>query len=193
VGPEGQAEKDVAPLRSLGDAVVDAIVRKSYSDVNAQFDFGFPDGALNYWKSSFLNGLPDEAIEQMVADFEKAPSRMTVLLIEDLHGQITRIPVDATAIPHRTQGFNLLIPSVWLDRTETKENVDWTQSAFENLQPYLAGGRYVNYLDDDEATLGADPVRAAYGPNYERLVEVKTKFDPDNLFHLNFNIPPRPR
>jgi FAD/FMN-containing dehydrogenase len=191
VGPEGQAEKDVAPLRSLGEPVVDAIVRKSYSDVNAQFDFGFPDGALNYWKSSFLKGLPDEAIEQMVADFEEAPSRMTVLLIEDLHGAITRIPVDATAIPHRGQGFNLLIPSVWMDPAETEANVDWTRRAFDNLRPYLADGRYVNYLDDDEAALGADPVRAAYGPNYERLVEVKTKYDPDNLFHLNFNIPPR--
>jgi FAD/FMN-containing dehydrogenase len=193
VGPEGQAEKDVAPLRSLGEPVVDAIVRKSYSDVNAQFDFGFPDGALNYWKSSFLKGLPDEAIEQMVADFEEAPSRMTVLLIEDLHGAITRIPVDATAIPHRGQGFNLLIPSVWMDPAETEANVDWTRRAFDNLRPYLADGRYVNYLDDDEAALGADPVRAAYGPNYERLVEVKTKYDPDNLFHLNFNIPPRKR
>ena len=112
---EEQAEQDVAPLRSLGEPIVDAIVRKSYSDVNAQFDFGFPDGALNYWKSSFLKSLPDEAIDQIVADFAEAPSRMTVLLIEDLHGQITRVPVDATAIPHRAQGFNLLIPSVWLD------------------------------------------------------------------------------
>jgi FAD/FMN-containing dehydrogenase len=190
VGPEEQAEQDVAPLRSLGEPVVDAIVRKSYSDVNAQFDFGFPDGALNYWKSSFLKSLPDEAIDQMVADFAEAPSRMTVLLIEDLHGQITRIPVDATAIPHRTQGFNLLIPSVWLDPAETDANIAWTRRAFENLSPFLASGRYVNYLDDDEAELGSDPVRAAYGPNYDRLVEVKTKYDPENLFRLNFNIPP---
>jgi FAD/FMN-containing dehydrogenase len=190
VGPEEQAEQDVAPLRSLGEPVVDAIVRKSYSDVNAQFDFGFPDGALNYWKSSFLKSLPDEAIDQMVADFAEAPSRMTVLLIEDLHGQITRIPVDATAIPHRTQGFNLLIPSVWLDPAETDANIAWTRRAFENLSPFLASGRYVNYLDDDEAELGSDPVRAAYGPNYDRLVEVKTKYDPETLFRLNFNIPP---
>jgi FAD/FMN-containing dehydrogenase len=191
VGPEEQAERDVAPLRSLGEPVVDAIVRKSYSDVNAQFDFGFPDGALNYWKSSFLKSLPDEAIEQMVADFAEAPSRMTVLLIEDLHGQITRVPVEATAIPHRAQGFNLLIPSVWLDPAETDANIAWTRRAFDNLSPFLASGRYVNYLDDDEAELGSDPVRAAYGPNYDRLVEVKTAYDPENLFRLNFNIPPR--
>ena len=192
VGPEEQAERDVAPLRSLGEPVVDAIVRKSYSEVNAQFDFGFPDGALNYWKSSFLKSLPDEAITQLVEDFANAPSRMTVLLIEDLHGQVTRVPVDATAVPHRQQGFNLLIPSVWMEHAETDANIAWTREIFENMQPFFASGRYVNYLDDDEAELGwSDPVQAAYGPNHERLVEVKTKYDPENLFHLNFNILPR--
>ena len=192
VGPEEQAERDVAPLRSLGEPVVDAIVRKSYSEVNAQFDFGFPDGALNYWKSSFLKSLPDEAITQLVEDFANAPSRMTVLLIEDLHGQVTRVPVDATAVPHRQQGFNLLIPSVWMEHAETDANIAWTREIFENMQPFFASGRYVNYLDDDEAELGwSDPIQAAYGPNHERLVEVKTKYDPENLFHLNFNILPR--
>ena len=191
VGPEGEAESDVAPLRSLDEPVVDAIVRKSYSEVNSQFDFGFPDGALNYWKSSFLKSLPEEAIAQIVNDFAEAPSRMTVLLIEDLHGQVTRVPVDATAVPHRKQGFNLLIPSVWTDHLETDANIAWTRGIFQNLRPFLADSRYVNYLDDDEAEFGSDPVRAAYGPNYERLVEVKTKYDPENLFHLNFNIPPR--
>jgi len=192
VGPQKQAEQDVAPLRSLGEPVVDAIERKPYCDVNAQFDFGFPDGALNYWKSSFLKSLPDEAITQIVEDFAAAPSRMTVLLIEDLHGQITRVPVNATAVPHRKQGFNLLIPSVWTEHGETDANIAWTRGIFQNLQPFLAEGRYVNYLDDDEAEFGSDPVRAAYGPNYERLVDVKTQYDPENLFHLNFNIPPRP-
>ncbi len=191
VGREEQAEKDVAPLRSLGVPIVDAIVRKPYCDVNAQFDFGFPDGALNYWKSSFLKGLPNEAIDVMVRTFAEAPSRMTVLLIEDLHGEVTRVPVGTTAVPHRRQSFNLLMPSVWRDPADTEKNIAWTQSAFESLRPFLADRRYVNYLDDDEAEHGPDPVQAAYGPNYDRLVDVKTAYDPGNLFHLNFNIPPR--
>jgi hypothetical protein len=116
---------------------------------------------------------------------------MTVLLIEDLHGEITRIAADATAMPHRARGFNLLIPSVWTDPGETERNVAWTRQAFDNLQPFLSGNRYVNYLDDDEEQRGADPVRAAYGENYDRLVDVKTKYDPENIFHLNFNIRPR--
>ena len=80
--------------------------------------------------------------------------------------------------------------AVWMEHHETDANIAWTRRIFENLTPFLADGRYVNYLDDDEEEFGSDPVRAAYGPNYDRLVEVKTKYDPENMFHLNFNIPP---
>jgi FAD/FMN-containing dehydrogenase len=191
VGPEEEAERELAAIREFGEPVVEAIIRKPYSDVNAQYDFGFPDRALNYWKSSFLASLPDEAIESMVADFAQCPSRRSILMMEDVHGAATRVPVTATAIPHRAAGFNLLIPSVWWDPAETDANVEWTRRTFDNVQPFQAEGRYVNYLDDDEAQRGPDPVHAAYGVNYERLVDVKTAYDPDNLFHLNYNIPPR--
>jgi FAD/FMN-containing dehydrogenase len=191
IGTEEEAERELSPIRALEGKVVDALVRKPYSDVNAQFDFGFPDGVLNYWKSSFLTGLPDEAIEIMVDAFSKAPSWMDVVLIEDLHGQISRVPVDATAVPHREPGFNLLMPAVWQDPGDTATNVAWVRQTYERLLPFTRENRYVNYLDDDEAERGPDPVRAAYGPNYDRLVEIKTKYDPENVFHQNFNIPPR--
>ena len=192
VGDEQEAERELAPVRSFGEPVVEAIIRKTYSEVNAQYDFGFPEGALNYWKSSFLDGLADEAIESMVADFANCPSHMSIMMMEDVHGAATRMAPTATALPHRSGGFNLLIPSVWQDPAETDANIAWTRSTFDHLRPFLADGRYVNYLDDDEATQGADPVRAAYGVNFDRLVEVKTKYDPGNVFHLNFNILPRP-
>jgi FAD/FMN-containing dehydrogenase len=190
-GSEEDAERELAAIRAFGDPVVEAIIRKPYEDVNSQYDFGFPDRALNYWKSSFLKQLPDEAIESMIADFAQAPSYMTIMMMEDVHGAATRVSPTATAIPHRAAGFNLLIPSVWWEPAETDANVAWTRSTFEHLRPFLAEGRYVNYLDDDEAQRSADPVRAAYGVNYERLVDVKTAYDPDNMFHLNYNIPPR--
>ncbi len=191
IGTEEEAERELAPIRAFGEPIIDALVRKPYSDVNAQYDFGFPDGALNYWKSSFLTDLSNEAIEIMVSGYAEAPSPMDVILLEDLHGAITRTPVDAMAIPHRDKGFNLLMPAVWNDPAETDANVEWVRRTYEKLQPFTREGRYVNYLDDDEEERGSDPVRAAYGPNYDRLVEIKTKYDPDNVFHLNFNIPPR--
>ncbi len=190
-GEEADAERELARVRSFGEPVVEAIIRKTYSEVNAQYDFGFPEGALNYWKSSFIDDLSDAAIDSMVADFAQCPSRMSIMMMEDVHGAATRVPVTATAVPHRSAGFNLLIPSVWRDPAETDANIAWTLRTFENLRPFLGGGRYVNYLDDDEAAGGEDPVRAAYGVNYDRLVEVKTKYDPGNVFHHNQNIPPR--
>ncbi|WP_249018864.1 FAD-binding oxidoreductase [Conexibacter sp. S30A1] len=191
VGPEDVATRELAAIRGFGEPVVQAIIRKPYEDVNSQYDFGFPNRALNYWKSSFLKRLPDDAISSMVADFARCPSHMSILMLEDVHGAATRVPTAATAIPHRAAGFNLLIPSVWSNPSETALNVAWTQDTFARLNPFFAPGRYVNYLDDDEAQRGGDPVRAAYGANYERLVEVKTAYDPENVFHLNYNIPPR--
>jgi FAD/FMN-containing dehydrogenase len=191
-GEEKQAERDLAALRAFGkNPLIDALIRKPYEDVNSQFDYGFPDGALNYWKSSFMSGLPDETIEAMIDAFLRCPSPMSIMMIEDLHGAATRVPVTATAIPHRRKGFNLLIPSVWTDPGQTERNIAWTRQAYAALSPSLTADRYVNYLDDDEADLVRDPVRDAYGPNYDRLAEVKAAYDPDNVFHRNQNIVPR--
>ena len=82
----------------------------------------------------------------------------------------------------------MLAASVWLDPGATEQNVAWTRETYAAMQRFLAKGRYVNYLSDDDA--GDDPVRSAYGANYDRLVQVKTKYDPTNLFHLNINIKP---
>jgi FAD/FMN-containing dehydrogenase len=160
-----------------------------YTVLNSLLDDAFPSGALNYWKSSFLNGLPDEAIDAIVRDYASCPSPMTKIVIEHFHGAVARVEVDATAVPHREDGYDFLITSVWTDPTSTDENVAWTRAVFDSVQPYAAARRYVNYLAADDT--GKDPVRAAYGANYERLVALKTKYDPDNLFHLNFNIAPR--
>ena len=91
--------------------------------------------------------------------------------------------------PLRESGFNLVMTSVWMESATTEANIAWTRDAYGALQPYFAERRYVNYLgvDEDENALG----RAAFGPNYERLVDVKTAYDPGNLFHLNQNIRPR--
>jgi FAD/FMN-containing dehydrogenase len=188
-GTADEAEKELAPLLAFGSPLDVQVGPMPYTVLNSLLDEGFPKGSLNYWKSTFLSGLPDEAIEAMVRDFAKCPSPMSMVVIEHFHGAVVRVPVEATAVPHREKGYNLLIASVWADPATTDENVAWTKAAFESVQPYAAGRRYVNYLSGDDTS--EDPVRSAYGPNYDRLVELKTKYDPDNLFHLNFNITPR--
>jgi FAD/FMN-containing dehydrogenase len=155
--------------------------------MNTILDGGHPVGGLNYWLSSFTQGLPDELLDTMVDRFASVPSPMTVLLLEHFHGAVTRIGVTDTAVPHRAEGWNLLIASVWLDPDAADENVAWTRETHSAFAPYLEERRWLNYLGDDQA---GDAVRAAYGPNYDRLLELKRRYDPENVFHHNHNIDP---
>jgi FAD/FMN-containing dehydrogenase len=101
---------------------------------------------------------------------------------------VCRVGVADTAVPHREPGYNLGIFAEWTDQATTEENIAWTRDAYAAIEPYRDRQfRYVNYLDDDDV---GDAVRAAYGPNYDRLVDVKRRYDPDNVFHLNHNIDP---
>ena len=109
-----------------------------YPVMNTLLDGGFPDGALNYWLSSFTRGLPDALIDTAVERFAAVPSPMTAILFEHFHGAVTRIGPTETAVPHREPGWNLLIPSVWTDPADTDANVRWTRETFAALQPHLA-------------------------------------------------------
>jgi FAD/FMN-containing dehydrogenase len=186
-GPAEQAEADIAPIRAFGEPAMVEIGPMPYPVMNTLLDDAFPKGALNYWKSSFVEGLDDGLIDVVIERFASVPSPMTPILFEHLHGEVTRIPVESAAVGQRDEGFNLLIPSVWMDPADTDVNIAWTRETYEALRPYFREGRWLNYLGDDEAT---DATRAAYGPNYDRLVEVKRRYDPENVFHLNHNIQP---
>jgi FAD/FMN-containing dehydrogenase len=189
-GSQEQAEKDLAPLRAFGDPIVAEVGPMPYPVMNTLLDDGFPRGALNYWKSSFVKSLDDELIDVAIDRFESTPSPLNAILFEHFHGAVTRVGATDTAVPHREEGYNLVLPSVWLDPADTDSNITWTRATFDALRPHLANRRWLNYFSDDD---GADAVRAAYGPNYDRLVEVKRRHDPENVFYLNHNIDPAPR
>jgi FAD/FMN-containing dehydrogenase len=190
VGEHEQARKDLAELVRFGTPLDVAVGPIAYTTLNTLIDDACPRGALYYWKSSFLSELSDDAIDTLVERFAICPPPMSLIVLEDVHGEATRVAVDATAVPHRQRGFNLGIYGTWRDPKDTDELVAWTRETYEAMEPFLSGLRYVNYLGDDET--GDEPIRAAFGPNYERLVDVKTAYDPDNVFHLNQNIRPRP-
>jgi FAD/FMN-containing dehydrogenase len=181
------AQAELKPVLEFGSPVITHVGPMPYPAINMILDEGYPKGALNYWKSTFIRALEDDAIDAMVDAFAACPSPMGAIILEHFHGVVTRIEEAATAVPHREESFNLLIPSEWLDPADTQKNIAWTQETFAAFQPYVAGRRWLNYLSDDDAD---DAVRAAYGPNYDRLSQVKRQYDPDNLFHLNHNIEP---
>jgi hypothetical protein len=159
-----------------------------YTVMNSLLDAAYPTGSLNYWKSAFLSGLTDEVIDELLSRFAVCPSPMSAVLFEHFHGEVTRVLVDATAVPHREPGYNFLVTSVWTDPAASNENVAWTKEIFAALEPFFVARRYLNYFSEDD--VGEDPVRAAYGKNYERLVELKKEYDPENVFHLNTNVAP---
>ena len=186
-GAPEAAERELAPFKSFGSPLVVEVGAMPYPTMNTLLDAGFPDGAYNYWLSSFTRGLPDALIDATVERFATVPSPMSSILFEHFHGAVTRVGATDTAVPHREPGWNLVLPSVWTDPTTTDANIGWTRETFAAVQPDLTGARWLNYLADDQAD---DAVRAAYGPNYDRLREVKRRYDPDNVFHLNHNIAP---
>jgi hypothetical protein len=185
-GDLDQAEVDIRSVRELGQPMLDGIARRSYVDQNSRIDGSFPPGALNYWKSAFFTELTDAAARVLIDRFEQCPSPMSACVLESMGGAASRIATTATAYPHREPGHNLLILSQWTDPAETEPNIAWTRETFEALQPHMANRRYVNYLSADDAGYSRD----AYGSNYDRLIELKRRYDPDNIFHLNQNIDP---
>ncbi len=186
-GDAEQAERDLEPFKTWGSPVVVEVGPMPYPVMNTILDAGFPSGSLNYWLSRFTRGLPDELIDTAVERFAAVPSPMTAILFEHFHGAVTRIGTTETAVPHRDEGWNLLIPSVWIDPADNAANIAWTRDTFAALRPYFADGRWLNYLGDDQGDVA---IRAAYGPNYDRLREIKRRYDPENVFHLNHNIAP---
>jgi FAD/FMN-containing dehydrogenase len=181
-----EGERLVAPLKQFGPPILDVIGPMPYRAQQSLIDAAMPPNVLNYWKAEFLRDVSDDAIDVAVEAFGRVPSPMSSILFFPIRGAASRVSADATAFPHR-HGFHLGIYSLWTDPGQADANVAWVRQTWNGIRPVAAGGVYVNELGDDE---GADRVRVAYGPNYERLQRIKAKYDPHNLFSLNANITP---
>jgi FAD/FMN-containing dehydrogenase len=182
------AEAAVRPIREFGAPVVDMFQPMPYSAAQVMADDIWPPGHLNYWKSNFIRDFTDEALEEIIGYFANVPSPLTSVVLEhNGDGALARMPEDATAFGHRCWRYNILITSMWDDSARTDENVEWTRALWRALGPVASGDVYVNYLGAE----GEARVRAAYGPaKYERLVQLKKKYDPSNFLRLNQNIAP---
>jgi FAD/FMN-containing dehydrogenase len=187
-GPVEEGEAAVRPIKEFGSPTMDALGPMPYAALNSMMDGGFPKGALNYWKSNFLKEMSDEAIDTITESFARCPALMSGIVIDHVHGAATRLRAEDAAFPHRSEGYNLLILTQWPDPAQTEQSIAWTRESYAALEPYLDARRYVNYMDRDD---GGAQVATAYGPNYARLREIKAKYDPENVFHMNQNIRPQ--
>lgn len=189
-GPLQEGEEVLRPLRAFAPPLEDHVGPMAYTQLQGIADALFPPGRRTYWKSNFLKDLTDDAIDIMVDRFAGVPSAHTVVFMEHMGGAVGRIGDEATAFNHRSARYNWSVIGGWSNPSEDEQNIQWVRELWKAMQPFSSGGVYVNYLGQ-EADEGAERVKAAYGPaKYERLVTLKNKYDPTNLFRLNQNIKP---
>jgi FAD/FMN-containing dehydrogenase len=186
-GSLSEGEKVLKPLRNIGPPVADLFGTMSYLQMQTMLDPFFPPGRLTYVKSNFLRALSDEALETIAEYAGKSPSPYSFgPFLEHWHGAATRVSPTDTAFPHRQYSYNFFVWSNWENPSESEKNIQWTRACWEAMRPFLAAGSYGNYVSDE----GDAFARAAYGPNYDRLVALKNKYDPTNFFRMNHNIKP---
>lgn len=188
VGDVEAGQRVVQPLRDFGSPIVDAIKPKPFSAHNSSLDAGQPTGMYYYWKSEYSTEIADGAIENLVDFAAKMTSPQTRLAVFHLGGTIQSHDEQDMAASHRNAKYIIAINTGWANPQDTDEQVQWTRDLWTAIRPFSSGGVYVNFLSDDD---GEDRVRAAYGPaKFERLVQLKSKYDPQNLFQTNKNIKP---
>ncbi len=184
-GAIAEGEKLLKPLRTFGPPTVDLFAPMPYVQLQSMLDPFFPPGRYAYTKANFLSELSDGAIDAF-AEYATALSPYTAGVLEPMGGVLSRVPPTETAFAHRYYPFNFSIWSNWVDPADSEKNIRWSRDFWEAMRPFMAAGVYVNYLEDE-----ADPrAREAYGPNFERLVALKNKYDPTNFFRMNHNIKP---
>jgi FAD/FMN-containing dehydrogenase len=187
-GSSDDARSRLELLRSIPGLLADAVRPMSYLQLQGIFG-ELPFGLRHSWKGHFVSGLPDELIDLAVEHFARRTSPLGTILIEPLHGLATRLPEDATAFANRHAAFNVSGISVWESPDDDAEQTAWAREFAASIEPYSTrGGGYLNYMARDEPP---ERVEAAFGPEkFGRLRELKRKFDPDNVFRQNQNIPP---
>jgi hypothetical protein len=157
--------------------------------INALFDPFFPKGLQWYWKGDFVKSLPDEAIATHLAQWVNPPSDLCLMHLYPIDGAVNRVAGDATAWGARDARWSMVIAAIDPDPASAVALTTWGRNYWKAVHPFNPGGAYVNFMMDDEAQ---GRVQASYGENYERLSQIKAKYDPNNLFRVNQNIPPAP-
>jgi FAD/FMN-containing dehydrogenase len=175
----------VQPLRELGETILDVVGPLPYTAVQQSFDAGLPGGRY-YSRAHYLDEVSDASIDTIAAHVPEMQGAFTAVYLEPLGGAIERVDPSATAFGERSAGYSFHVIGGWMNAADDDRMIAWAHTFHDAMLPCATSGVYVNLLGDDEE----DRVPAAYGVNHQRLVELKTKWDPGNLFCMNHNIKP---
>ncbi len=175
----------VEPILEFGDPLGDNVAVRSYAKWQQFFDAANASGSRNYWKSLNFAEFTDEMIDAALEYALSRPTADTKYAMAHMGGAMSRVPVDATAYPHRDTEFLVNVQVRWEDPAQDQECVEWAGESYDALVEYSTEGTYMNFISEDTGQ-----ERFAFRENYDRLVEVKTEYDPENLFRLNQNVTP---
>ncbi|WP_119068115.1 FAD-binding oxidoreductase [Rubrobacter indicoceani] len=182
-GPEEHADEIFAPVRRVGPPVLHGVQEMPYPALQSAFDGLYPPGHQWYWKADFITEISDEAIEAHI-EHAAAPTMQSTMHLYPVDGAAHRVGGTETAWSYREARWGMVIAGVDPDPANRERITGWAKDYWEAIHPYSSGGAYVNMMMEE----GQDRVRASYRENYKRLLRVKRKYDPENLFHTNQNI-----
>ncbi|MFW6075945.1 MAG: BBE domain-containing protein, partial [Chloroflexota bacterium] len=188
-GDRESAEREMASVREYGDAELDIIEPMSYPDWQQAFDPLVPHGRGYYWKALLFSELTDEVLDIVVEYGARKPNVTSYAVVEQFGGAYGDVGKTDTAFWHRDIRYQVVISGAWDDPSEQERCIQWARDLHDALAPHAATNRNLNFAVVEESEKG-DRVRASYGENYERLEQIKTKYDPTNFFRINNNIRP---
>ena len=179
-----EGERVLAPLRAFGPPLLDAIQPMPFPAMQQALDGAFPDGTYNFWKASFAPELSDPLIDVLLEHGSRMRSPLSGLMVEFYGGAPGRVGIGETAFTQRGAEYNIGFTAQWTDPAESAGHVAWVRGVYDAVEPFSSGSHFLNFQSeaDDAVT------RGAFGANYDRLAEVKRKYDPTNFFSLNQNI-----
>jgi len=185
-GPVDQGEAMLKPLHDVAPVVAEHVGEMPYPALNSAFDALVPPGLQHYWKANFVTELTDAAIDAHLEHGPKVPVVNSTVHIYPINGACHRVASDATAFAYRDANFATVVAGMWPDPSQNEANTRWVRDYYDATAPLSEEGGYINFMAGDDQ----DRIKANYRGNYDRLVQVKRTYDPDNLFHLNQNIRP---
>ena len=185
-GSQADGEREIAKFQDISPRIGEMVSPMPYPAINALFDELLPPGLYQYWKGSYADELTDGAIEAHLQHGPNIPTMNCAMHIYPINGASHRVSNDATAFANRKTTFATVIAGAWPDAADNEKNVKWVKDYYKALEPHSDPAGYINFMDADDQ----GRIKDNYKDNYDRLTQIKTKYDPSNLFHLNQNIQP---
>jgi len=186
-GDPDEGERVVAPIKSFGSPIGDVMTRRPYTQLQSLLDATQPKGRRYYWKSEYLPDVKPALCELVMKHAGKIPSPHAAVILFHLAGALNEFPDDHSPVGNRDAGYVLNIAGSWEEEAADQQNIEWARQAWNEMKQFSTGGTYINFLTEDE---GSQRVEAALGGGIRRLSEVKTRWDPENIFRTNRNILP---